>query len=337
VTENPTDVAAAQQSATEFRQVHDRIKAEVQKVIVGQEAVIESALTALMVGGHVMLEGVPGLGKTLLVRALGDAVDIRFSRIQFTPDMMPADIQGTNVLVEDGEGRHTVEFQEGPLVANIVLADEINRATPKTQSALLEAMQERQISVGKRTIKLEEPYCVMATQNPVEQEGTYPLPEAQLDRFLFKLLVGYPEESEYKDILNRTTGTESAEVAHVSNGDEIMRMREVVRAVPVPEHVQDHAVRLVVGTQPGSAHASELVNENVLLGSSPRGAQGLLLAGKVSALLDGRFAVSSDDINGAARDVLRHRVMINFQGQADGVTPDHVINSVIESVGTPSA
>jgi len=330
VTDNAT--AAAKKAASGFRDVHDRIKAEVQKVIVGQEAVIESTLTALLVGGHVMLEGVPGLGKTLLVRALGDAIDCQFSRIQFTPDMMPADIQGTNVLVEGEDGRHEVRFQEGPLVSNVVLADEINRATPKTQSALLEAMQERQISIGTRTIKLEEPYVVMATQNPVEQEGTYPLPEAQLDRFLFKVVVGYPEESDYKAILDRTTGTENQDAGHVSSGEEIMRMREVVRSVPVPEHVQDYAIRLVVGTQPNSKHACALVNENVMLGSSPRGAQGLLLASKVKALLDGRFAVATDDIKAVAHDVLRHRVMINFQGQADGVTPDHVVSAVLESV-----
>ena len=332
MTDNATNVAAAQSAAADFRNVHERIKSEVQEVIVGQQAAIDSVLTALLVGGHVILEGVPGLGKTMLIRALGEAVDISFSRIQFTPDMMPADIQGTNILVDDEDGHHTVQFQEGPLVANLVLADEINRATPKTQSALLEAMQERQISVGKRTIKLAEPFCVMATQNPVEQEGTYPLPEAQLDRFLFKVVVGYPQESEYKDILNRTTGTTEQTAKHVSNGEEIMRMREVVRSVPVPEHVQDDAVRLIVGTQPNSAHACDMVNDNILLGSSPRGAQGLLLSGKVRALLDGRFAVSSDDIRASAHDVLRHRIMINFQGQADGVTPDGVIDSVLEHV-----
>ena len=337
MTDNATNVAAAQSAAADFRNVHERIKSEVQEVIVGQQAAIDSVLTALLVGGHVILEGVPGLGKTMLIRALGEAVDISFSRIQFTPDMMPADIQGTNILVDDEDGHHTVQFQEGPLVANLVLADEINRATPKTQSALLEAMQERQISVGKRTIKLAEPFCVMATQNPVEQEGTYPLPEAQLDRFLFKVVVGYPQESEYKDILNRTTGTTEQTAKHVSNGEEIMRMREVVRSVPVPEHVQDDAVRLIVGTQPNSAHACDMVNDNILLGSSPRGAQGLLLSGKVRALLDGRFAVSSDDVRASAHDVLRHRIMVNFQGQADGVTPDHVISAVLEHVKPPSS
>ena len=332
MTQKAPNVAAAEKQAGRFRDVHEKIKSEVQKVIVGQEPVIDSVLTALMVGGHVMLEGVPGLGKTLLVRALGEAVDIEFSRIQFTPDMMPADIQGTNVLVEGDGGVHEVTFQQGPLVSNLVLADEINRATPKTQSALLEAMQERQISVGNDTIKLEEPFCVMATQNPIEQEGTYPLPEAQLDRFLFKCIVGYPEVSEYNAILDRTTGTGETEVSHVSNGKEIMEMRQVVRSVPVPAHVQDYAIHLVVGTQANSEFACAHVNENVLLGSSPRGSQGLLLAGKVKALLAGRFAVSTDDIRGVVHEVLRHRVMINFQGQADGVTTDHVIDSVLEHV-----
>ena len=326
----------AKAAAEEFRAVHLKIKKEVQRVIVGQEKVIDAVLTALMVGGHVMLEGVPGLGKTMLVRALGEAVDINFSRIQFTPDMMPADIQGTSILVEGEDHKHEVRFQEGPLVANLVLADEINRATPKTQSALLEAMQEKQITVGKRTIKLEEPFCVMSTQNPVEQEGTYPLPEAQLDRFLFKIIVGYPEVNDYRPILERTTGNEEVHASHVSTGEEVMRMREVVRGVPVPDHVQDYAVHLVVASQPKSEFATPLVNQNVLLGSSPRGAQGLLLAGKVQALLAGRFAVSTDDIRAVALDVLRHRIIVNFQGQAEGFTPDHIIEDVLAYVNVPA-
>ena len=326
---------SAEQAAERFRTVHDRIKGEVSRVIVGQERVIESVLAALVVGGHVMLEGVPGLGKTMLVRTLGEAVDIDFSRIQFTPDMMPADILGTSILVDTEGGGHEVRFQQGPLVANLVLADEINRATPKTQSALLEAMQERQISVGNRTIKLEEPYCVMSTQNPVEQEGTYPLPEAQLDRFLFKVLLGYPEISEYKEILDRTTGVEAVKVEVVSSGPEIIQMREVVRSVPVPEHVQMDAIHLVVATQPDSEYAPAIVNDTVSLGSSPRGAQGLMLAGKVRALLAGRFAVNSEDVRDSVPDVLRHRVFINFQGQADGITPDTVLKTVLDHVRPP--
>ncbi|MHC4935491.1 MAG: AAA family ATPase [Planctomycetota bacterium] len=331
-----SDPQMAREAAEEFRACHARIREEVGKVIVGQGAVIDAVLTALLAGGHVMLEGVPGLGKTMLVRTLGEAVDIDFSRIQFTPDMMPADIQGTSVLVEGEGGGHELRFQEGPLVANLVLADEINRATPKTQSALLEAMQERQISVGRRTIRLDEPYCVMATQNPVEQEGTYPLPEAQLDRFLFKVIVGYPEVGEYKAILDRTTGAEVPEVTAVSSGPEIIRMREIVRSVPVPEAVQMDAIHLVVATQPGSEHAPAMVGESVALGSSPRGAQGLILAGKVNALLAGRYAVASEDLRAAAHDVLRHRVIVNFHGQSEGVTPDAIVDAVLSHVKPPA-
>jgi MoxR-like ATPase len=330
-----SDAAAAQHAAEKFRNVHHTIKASVARVIVGQEKPIDAVLTALVVGGHVMLEGVPGLGKTLLVRSLGEAIHLEFSRIQFTPDMMPADIQGTSVLVEGEGGVHRVEFQEGPLVANLVLADEINRATPKTQSALLEAMQERQISVGRRTIRLEEPFCVMATQNPVEQEGTYPLPEAQLDRFLFKVLVGYPEVAEYREILGRTTGTKESHAERVSTGAEILELRQIVRAVPAPDHVQDYAIHIVVATQPHSPFAPQVVNDNVLLGASPRGVQALILAGKVQALLNGRYAVSCDDVRAAAADVFRHRVIVNFQGQAEGFTPDHITQAVLERVQVP--
>ncbi len=327
-----TESAAARKSAEEFKATYAKIEAQIQRMMVGQEDVIEGVLTALLAGGHVLLEGVPGLGKTLLIASLGRAVDLSFSRIQFTPDMMPADIIGTQVLVEKEGGGHEVRFQEGPLIANVVLADEINRATPKTQSALLQAMQERQISVGRKTIDLEEPYCVMATQNPVEQEGTYPLPEAQLDRFLFKLVVGYPQESEYSAILDRTVGDDEIQIDAVSNGKEIMAMRHVVRQVPVPEHVKQYAIQLVMGTQPGSDYAPGLVNESVALGSSPRGAQALLLAGKVCALLAGRFAVNTDDVRKVARNALRHRVMVNFQGQSDGVSADDVVEAVLAHV-----
>ncbi|MFT4550476.1 MAG: MoxR-like ATPase [Verrucomicrobiales bacterium] len=327
----------ATKQAAQFCEAYDRIKSEIGKMMVGQDDVIDGVLTALMAGGHVLLEGVPGLGKTILVRSLGEALDLNFSRIQFTPDMMPADIQGTSVLVEKSGGGQEVQFREGPMVANIVLADEINRATPKTQSALLEAMQEKQLTVGNRTIKLDEPYCVMATQNPVEQEGTYPLPEAQLDRFLFKLVVGYPKESEYHEILDRTTSSKEISISHVSSAKEINKLREIVRSVPVPEHVQSYAVRLVMGTQPNSEYAPTLVNDYVSLGSSPRGAQSLLLAGKVRALIAGRFAVSCDDVKGIAASALRHRVMVNFHGISEGVTPDHVIEAVLAEVKQPNA
>ena len=327
----------ARASAAEFKATCQRLKTEVGKMMVGQEHVVDGAVTALLVGGHVLLEGVPGLGKTLLVRCLSEALDLRFSRIQFTPDMMPADIQGTTVLTETAGGGHELTFQEGPLVANLVLADEINRATPKTQSALLEAMQERQITVGRRTIPLAEPYCVMATQNPVEQEGTYPLPEAQLDRFLLKLLVGYPEEREYHAILDRTTGAEAVRIEAVTNGEEIVKLRQVARAVAEPEAARSYAVRLVMATQPGGEAAVEAVTANVSLGASPRGVQGLILAGKVRALQDDRFAVSTDDIAAVALPVLRHRVLLNFRAQAGNVSADDVLAEVLQAVKRPHA
>ncbi|MGD2018224.1 MAG: MoxR family ATPase [Planctomycetota bacterium] len=326
---------AARADAQRFRDTYESIRAEVSRRMVGQTDVIEGVLTALLAGGHVLLEGVPGLGKTMLVASLGEALKLSFSRIQFTPDMMPADVRGTSVLVETGSGGHELQFEQGPIVANLVLADEINRATPKTQSALLEAMQERQLTVGRRTIKLEEPFCVMATQNPVEQEGTYPLPEAQLDRFLFKLVVGYPEEGDYREILRRTTGESEVELASVSSAEAINEMRRTVRQVPVPEHAEDYAIRLVMGTQPGSAYAPELVNRYVSLGSSPRGAQALLLGAKVKALLAGRFAVATEDIAAVALPVLRHRVLLGFEGLSEGVTTDQVVDEVLSKLPVP--
>jgi len=329
------DDATAVQASENFRRVYRDIKFQVARVMVGQEEVIDGVLAALLAGGHVLLEGVPGLGKTLLVRSLAQAVDTQFSRIQFTPDMMPADIQGTSVLLENERGQHELRFQEGPLVSNLVLADEINRATPKTQSALLEAMQERQISVGRRTIKLEEPFCVLATQNPVEQEGTYPLPEAQLDRFLFKLVVGYPLEKDYASILDRTTGDQEVTIVPATHSDEIVRMRHVVRAVPVPDHAKRYAIHLVMATQPGSDYAPAQVNQCVALGSSPRGAQALLLAAKVKALVNGRYAVSAADIKAVALPVLRHRLVINFHGQSEGVTDETIVRTVLNHVALP--
>ncbi len=332
-----TDIDSARASAEDFRQVFSRVKAEVSRMIVGQHDVIDAALTALIAGGHVLLEGVPGIGKTMLVRSISEALSLRFSRIQFTPDMMPADIQGTMVLMETPGGGHELKFQEGPLVANLVLADEINRATPKTQSALLEAMQERQITVGRRTLALVEPYCVMATQNPVEQEGTYPLPEAQLDRFLFKILVGYPQESEYHEIIDRTTGAGEVVIESMAEAETILRLRGTAREVAVPEAAKSYAVRLVMATQPDSDYAPESVSAYVALGSSPRGAQGLMLAGKVQALLSGRFAVSTSDIQAVALPVLRHRLVLNFHAQASNVSPDALIGDVLKTVKTPHA
>jgi MoxR-like ATPase len=329
--------AAAREQAERFRATYARIRDEVARTMVGQDEVVEGVLSALFAGGHVLLEGVPGLGKTMLVRTLGQSVDLAFSRIQFTPDMMPADIQGTLVLVETEGGGHKLEFQQGPLVANLVLADEINRATPKTQSALLEAMQEKQISVGRRTIRLEEPFCVMATQNPVEQEGTYPLPEAQLDRFLYKLVVGYPREAEYHEILERTTGERESAARKVSSGAEVVELRKVVRSVPVPEHARTYAVRLVMATQPRSEYAPPIVDEMVALGSSPRGAQALLLGAKVKALLAGRFAVAGEDVAAVAPAVLRHRVMTNFQAHSRRVGPEDVVREVLAKVAPARA
>ena len=332
-----TTADEARERAAEFKAVFARVKTEVAKMVVGQEPVVDGVLTAMMAGGHVLLEGVPGLGKTLLVRSLSEAVSLAFSRIQFTPDMMPADIQGTMVLTETGGGGHELTFQQGPLIANLILADEINRATPKTQSALLEAMQEKQVTVGRRTIRLDEPYCVMATQNPVEQEGTYPLPEAQLDRFLFKLVVGYPAESEYHAILDRTTGADEVDIRPVTDGDEIRSLRATVRAVAEPEAARTFAIRLVVATQPDSDLAPSSVAECASLGSSPRGVQGLILAGKVQALLDDRFAVSPDDIRAVAMPVLRHRILLNFRAQANNVSADELVEDVLKSVNPPHA
>ena len=322
----------AREQAAEFRTVFRAIRDQVRRMMVGQQDVIDGVLTALMAGGHVLLEGVPGLGKTMLINSISRAVDLPFSRIQFTPDMMPADIIGTTMLTEAEGGGHELTFQQGPIVANLVLADEINRATPKTQSALLEVMQERQVTVGRRTLKMPEPFCVMATQNPVDQEGTYLLPEAQLDRFLFKLLVGYPTEAEYHAIIDRTTGGEAVAIDPVTDAATLCRLREVVRQVPVPEVAKGYAIRLVMATQPGSAYAPESVQRGVALGASPRGVQGLILAAKVQCLLDDRFAVSCDDIAAIARPVLRHRVIVNYQAMARGDGIETLIDDILKAV-----
>ena len=314
-----------------FKDATDRLRAEVGKVIVGQEEVVEGVIVALIAGGHALLEGVPGLGKTSLVRAISQALDLEFSRIQFTPDLMPSDITGTKVAIQDEKERTVLEFQKGPIFANVVLADEVNRATPRTQSAMLEAMQERSVTVGRTTHQLQEPFFVLATQNPLEMDGTYPLPEAQVDRFLFKLTVEMPSRDELHTILDRTTGWEQPKIEPVLNREQLMTLRHLAMDVPIARHVQDYAVRLVEGTHPGKG-APEATQRYVRYGASPRGAQALVVAGKVRAVLDGRFAVSTDDIAGIVKPVLRHRLIRNFEGEAEGVTTDRILEGIVDQV-----
>jgi MoxR-like ATPase len=326
-----------QDAIQSFRTAYGALRAEIGKVIVGHDAIVEGTLIALFAGGHVLLEGVPGLGKTLLVRTLGEVLDLSFNRIQFTPDLMPADILGTNIVMEVAGGRREFEFQRGPIFAHLVLADEINRATPKTQSALLEAMQEHQVTAGGELRKLVEPFFVMATQNPIDQEGTYPLPEAQLDRFFFKILVGYPSAGELTEVLSRTTAGGRVEVQKVLERDALMELMKLVREVPVASHVKDYAVRLVLATHPKTDTASPIASQYLRFGSSPRGGQTLLLAGKVRALIEGRFNVSFDDIEAVAAAALRHRLILNFEAEAEGITTDHIITQVLKDVPRDAA
>lgn len=323
---------ATEANAEWFRSTFDRVRNEVKKTIVGQEEVVEGVLVGLASSGHVLLEGMPGLGKTLLVKSLSQALSLQFSRIQFTPDMMPADVTGTNILSQADSGARTFEFRKGPVFANIVLADEINRATPKTQSSMLEAMQERSVTVGGKRHELAEPFLVMATQNPVEQEGTYPLPEAQLDRFFFKLLVPYPTKADLAEVVNRTTAGAQEEPSQVATSEDVLRMRSIVREVPIAQNVLDYGLSLVVGTHPEGEGSTQIAARYCRYGSSPRGAQSLITAGKVYALLNGRFNVSKEDLKKAAKPALRHRLLLNFEAEADGMTADRVVDQVISAV-----
>lgn len=316
----------------EFRETFLKIHQEVSKRIVGQKEIIEGVLICLMTGGHALLEGVPGLGKTLLIRTLHEVLDLEFSRIQFTPDLMPADIVGTTVVAEDEDGRKFFEFQPGPVFANLVLADEINRATPKTQSALLEAMQEKSVTVAGQHRVLDLPFFVMATQNPLEMEGTYPLPEAQLDRFFFKLKVEFPSLDELDIVMERTTKREMPVVDKVCDGKSINELEQIVRDILVAEDVRKYALRIVMGTHPEVEDAPEKTKQYVRYGSSPRGAQALILGSKVRAILDGRYNVAREDIQAVALPSLRHRLILSFEGEAEGIDPDSIIQHLLEVI-----
>ena len=317
---------------SKFLDAQNSLKAEIGKVIVGQDAIVDGTINALFANGHVLLEGVPGLGKTLLVRTLSKVLDLSFNRIQFTPDLMPADVIGTNMVHETSDGKRAFEFQHGPIFSHLILADEINRATPKTQSAMLEAMQERSVTAGGKIRKLDTPFFVLATQNPIDQEGTYPLPEAQLDRFFYKLIVGYPTAEELSEVITRTTEENQIKVNKVVDGHTLSELQLLVKQVPVASHVKDYAVRLVLATHPNTETALDITNKFLRFGSSPRGAQSLLLGAKVRALTEGRFNVSFDDIVAVTFPALRHRLIVNFEAEAEGITTDDVLNKILSDV-----
>lgn len=319
-----------EQSSADFVESFQRIHKEISKVIVGHHRLIEDVLTGLFAGGHVLLEGVPGIGKTILVNTLANTVDCSFSRIQFTPDLMPSDIIGTRIVVEDDQGRKHFDFQKGPVFTQVLLADEINRATPKTQSALLEAMQEKAVTVSGERHILAPPFFVLATQNPLEMEGTYPLPEAQLDRFMFKLLVEFPPLNDLIEVARRTTQREMPKASRVLRHAEVITMTGVIRDVPIADHVERYAARVLSATHPDNDGATPMVKQYVKYGASPRGLQAMILGGKVRALLDGRFNVSVDDIKQVAKPSLRHRLILNFEGEAEEIRSDEIVKEILE-------
>jgi MoxR-like ATPase len=331
-----SNIEAIRDQLDSFRADFRRLRAEIGKVIVGQDDIVEGTLTALIAGGHVLLEGVPGLGKTLLVRTLADALHLKFQRIQFTPDLMPADLIGTNVVLESPDGGRKFEFQRGPVFANVLLADEINRATPKTQSALLESMQEHSVTVAGQTYRLPEPFFVMATQNPLEMEGTYPLPEAQLDRFFFKLLVKFPRFGEIETILDRTTEAAQPRAEPILDGERILALSQLARQIPIAAEVRRYGIAIVMATHPDNELAAPMTAKYVRFGSSPRGAQAIILAAKLRAILDDRYHVSREDVRAVAPAALRHRLILNFEGQAENVQPDAVVANVLQNVREPA-
>jgi MoxR-like ATPase len=337
MTEQTTTQAAPTHIEPErFAELASAIETEVGRYIVGQQQLVRQTLISLLAGSHALLEGVPGLGKTMLVRTMSEALDLGFSRIQFTPDLMPADIVGTNIIVEE-EGERRFRFQQGPIFSNLVLADEINRATPKTQSALLEAMQEHRVTVAKQQYTLSEPFFVLATQNPLEMEGTYPLPEAQLDRFFFKVDVPFPSEDELIAIMERTTGAERIAVQPAASGADILSMQALARDVPIASHVMAYAVRVLRASHPDSEEAPDLVTKYVRYGGSPRGAQAMVLGAKIHALLDGRFNVAFSDVQAVAPPALRHRIILNFEGEAEGISTDSVVRAILAETRTEPA
>jgi MoxR-like ATPase len=326
-----SDAQSMQQEAEKFRSRYAAVREQIGRVIVGHDDIVNGVLTAMFVGGHCLLEGVPGLGKTMLIRTLAETLSLEFNRIQFTPDLMPSDILGTNMIVEN-EGRKQFQFQKGPIFTQICLADEINRATPKTQSALLETMQEGTVTVAGNRYELTKPFFVLATQNPIEQEGTYPLPEAQLDRFLFKLVVGYSSREELNTIIDRTTRGEVIVPEKVMDGTEIVHWQKLIRQVILSKHVQDYIARLILATHPGGKLATQVTEQYIRWGASPRGAQTIALASKVRALLEGRFNVSFEDVRRVYVPAMRHRVLLNFEAQAEGVETDKVLLDILEKV-----